>query len=452
LQNEKHYLSKLTTRPSSRDRAMRPSNKTYVFGAMLGYGVVVHLQSFTLAATGTYSGSKLTVSGGGFSETHDLGQTINQLRAGGLQIAVKGNSRLGVWWGQGHFSVHQFSRSITLDIEPATGLFAVAGGSLLGVADEPLFWEHDLGRTIEWGIKSTGPYYAVAGDSMLGVANGPLFWRHDLGASINRDIVTSGSLFAAAAGSYLGVASGQNNFIVKRELGSTIQKGIATSNGDLAVAGGRRLGIANHLSSWWVHELNSPVSTEIASFDRMFAVGNGTRLAVAEREELWQHNLGFSISSDVASSNGYFAVAGGSRLGVANKANFSMFDLGQSICELEVVGSTFVVHGRNKRGVWSGGSFVISPVSTCECCGPTPPGDFNGDYEVDAADLNRWKSDFGVNGDSDSDGDGDSDGADFLTWQRNLGLNSATPSGVVVPEPASWLFAIALLAVVGRRR
>jgi hypothetical protein len=416
------------------------------------YGTVFLTQSFTFAATGTYSGSRLTVSGSGFSETHDLGQTINQLRAGGLQIAVKGNTRLGVWWGQGHFSIHQFSTSITRGIEPATGLFAVAGGSSLGIADETLFWEHNLMTPIDWGIESTGAFYAVAGNSTLGVANGPMFWRHDLGATINRDIVSAGLVFAAAGGQYLGVADAQTNFIVKRDLGWTIQKGIETSSSYLAVAGGRRLGVAKHLSDWWVHELDSSVSTEIASFSDIFAVGNGTRLAIAQREDLWEHNLGVSISSEVASSNGYFAVAGGSRLGVANKANFSTFDLGQTICELEVIGSTFVVHGRTKQGVWSGGNFVISSSTQCECCGPTPPGDFNGDYKVNAADLAVWKSQFGQLGgslDADADGDSDVDGTDFLQWQREHGSSSAESAGIDVPEPSERLLSLTCLCFVG---
>lgn len=71
-------------------------------------------------------------------------------------------------------------------------------------------------------------------------------------------------------------------------------------------------------------------------------------------------------------------------------------------------------------------------------------GDFNGDQIVDGADLEKWKGDFGVNGESDADGDGDSDGADFLIWQRQFGV----PAASVVPEPATsvWLGWIALAA------
>ena len=49
------------------------------------------------------------------------------------------------------------------------------------------------------------------------------------------------------------------------------------------------------------------------------------------------------------------------------------------------------------------------------------PGDFDGDGDVDGADLAQWEGDYGVNGESDADSDGDSDGQDFLEWQRNAG-------------------------------
>ena len=66
------------------------------------------------------------------------------------------------------------------------------------------------------------------------------------------------------------------------------------------------------------------------------------------------------------------------------------------------------------------------------------PGDFDLDGDVDHEDLNKWRADYGANAGSDADRDGDSDGADFLVWQRNLGL-SVSPESVAtsVPEPSS---------------
>jgi hypothetical protein len=92
----------------------------------------------------------------------------------------------------------------------------------------------------------------------------------------------------------------------------------------------------------------------------------------------------------------------------------------------------------NDGSIWSEDSLVTFEGSV----GPLP-GDFNGDGDVDAADLAQWEGDFGLNGDSDSDGDGDSDGADFLAWQRQLGatptIGAATTS---IPEPATLLLVV----------
>jgi hypothetical protein len=77
-------------------------------------------------------------------------------------------------------------------------------------------------------------------------------------------------------------------------------------------------------------------------------------------------------------------------------------------------------------------------------------GDFNNDGIVDAADLEQWKGDFGVDGGSDVDNDGDSDGADFLLWQRHYIAGAA---GSAIPEPGtSSIFIWIALAALGVRR
>jgi len=68
-------------------------------------------------------------------------------------------------------------------------------------------------------------------------------------------------------------------------------------------------------------------------------------------------------------------------------------------------------------------------------------GDFDGNGIVNAADLTAWRAGFGPT----------YSGADFLTWQRNLGA-SLPPVGAV-PEPrAAALLAVALGGVLLRRR
>lgn len=71
--------------------------------------------------------------------------------------------------------------------------------------------------------------------------------------------------------------------------------------------------------------------------------------------------------------------------------------------------------------------------------GPLISGDFDGDGNVDGADLAQWQGDYGLNNMSDADGDGDSDGTDFLAWQRNFTGPGALGNTVNVPEPSYLL-------------
>jgi hypothetical protein len=77
------------------------------------------------------------------------------------------------------------------------------------------------------------------------------------------------------------------------------------------------------------------------------------------------------------------------------------------------------------------------------------PGDFDGDLDVDANDLQVWKSNFSSTtagpSSGDADGDADVDGHDFLVWQRNLGV---MPTGAAVPEPDAAILAVVLTAAL----
>jgi parallel beta-helix repeat protein len=66
-------------------------------------------------------------------------------------------------------------------------------------------------------------------------------------------------------------------------------------------------------------------------------------------------------------------------------------------------------------------------------------GDFDGDGNVDAADLAEWKTEFVA---------GTLSGADFLTWQRQLGAGGATG----VPEPTTALLAFVAMLLAQRRK
>ena len=67
------------------------------------------------------------------------------------------------------------------------------------------------------------------------------------------------------------------------------------------------------------------------------------------------------------------------------------------------------------------------------------PADFNKDGNVNDLDLIRWQANYGASAMADSDSDGDSDGADFVTWQRQLGQPRppVAPAAAAVPEPAA---------------
>jgi enediyne biosynthesis protein E4 len=81
------------------------------------------------------------------------------------------------------------------------------------------------------------------------------------------------------------------------------------------------------------------------------------------------------------------------------------------------------------------------------------PGDFDRNGMVDAADLVKWRSDFGVNAGSDANGDGVTDGQDFLAWQRSFGAGTTfhTPAANAVPEPHSLALAMLGAAAIFTR-
>jgi hypothetical protein len=83
---------------------------------------------------------------------------------------------------------------------------------------------------------------------------------------------------------------------------------------------------------------------------------------------------------------------------------------------------------------------------------PGLAGDFNGDDVVDGLDLTEWRNAFSSSGDADADDDGDSDGADFLAWQTQLGMTSASPTGKAIPEPAAATLAVGGLLIAQARR
>jgi DNA-binding beta-propeller fold protein YncE len=89
--------------------------------------------------------------------------------------------------------------------------------------------------------------------------------------------------------------------------------------------------------------------------------------------------------------------------------------------------------------------------------------DFEPDREANAADLIVWRASYGPSpaDGGDADLDGDTDGADFLAWQRELGVSlqtfqptsivryDAAPAAGAVPEPAAAWLVCAAASVTG---
>ena len=90
---------------------------------------------------------------------------------------------------------------------------------------------------------------------------------------------------------------------------------------------------------------------------------------------------------------------------------------------------------------------------------PTDNADFNGDGRVDGADFLAWQRGLGLTGQpnnstGDANGDGNVDGADLAIWQAQFSP-SASAAGGAVPEPAAGGLAIVSLGLLGgltRRR
>jgi hypothetical protein len=92
---------------------------------------------------------------------------------------------------------------------------------------------------------------------------------------------------------------------------------------------------------------------------------------------------------------------------------------------------------------------------TLTAVGGSTVGDFNGDGNIDAADLTAWQAGFGATGvthiQGDADGDADVDGADFLTWQRASGATPASTLVANVPEPSTIALLLTTLPFARRR-
>ncbi|QDT73587.1 hypothetical protein [Lacipirellula limnantheis] len=116
---------------------------------------------------------------------------------------------------------------------------------------------------------------------------------------------------------------------------------------------------------------------------------------------------------------------------------------------------SFDMFGEDEAG--TGNPFVLRATVTTISATPLSLADFTHDGVVDAGDLAAWKAGFAGDAEAshaqgDADNDSHVDGADFLIWQRNVGVTAGVS---VVPEPVGLLLGAAALsgcAFVPKRR
>jgi len=92
---------------------------------------------------------------------------------------------------------------------------------------------------------------------------------------------------------------------------------------------------------------------------------------------------------------------------------------------------------------------------------PADDADFDGDGDVDGADFLTWQENLGLTGTAtlatgDANDDGNVTGADLAVWQAQFGPGAAVAGASAVPEPTAWWMAVVValtsLAALPRRR
>jgi hypothetical protein len=82
-------------------------------------------------------------------------------------------------------------------------------------------------------------------------------------------------------------------------------------------------------------------------------------------------------------------------------------------------------------------------------------GDYNSDGAVNAADLDKWRADYGKwvakGGGADGNGNGTVDSADYVVWRKAFG-SVAAGANATIPEPTSAVFAVIAAAFLACRR
>jgi hypothetical protein len=119
---------------------------------------------------------------------------------------------------------------------------------------------------------------------------------------------------------------------------------------------------------------------------------------------------------------------------------------------MDAVFATLATAGANTQ--FRGVEFVGGTVNP-----PANNSDFDNDGDVDGADFLTWQANLGATGvapgnksTGDANGDGNVDAADLGIWQAHFGLPPSIGAAGAVPEPGAWALAALGLAAAGAAR
>ena len=149
---------------------------------------------------------------------------------------------------------------------------------------------------------------------------------------------------------------------------------------------------------------------------------------------------------DVLNITGTATLAGSMNISLINNFTPTPGDLFPILSAADVFG-TLALTGQS-----SGFSLLPTATGMSLYFGDLPPGDYDRNGVVDAADYNVWTAAFGSAADLTADGnhDGTIDAADFIVWRKNVGA-TVFPAGTgstnhlanpTVPEPRTAVMAI----------
>jgi len=167
----------------------------------------------------------------------------------------------------------------------------------------------------------------------------------------------------------------------------------------------------------------------------------------ANENNRWTSTVPHTVPNDGVWRSYTFSIAEADLTAVLTSATYNslLSDVRQVMLRYDELADGPDYQGAFVPGV---GILGIDNIQLAETPLSSPPGDFDGDGDVDGDDLTQpplgWTNRFGA----------DLEGADFLVWQRNFGTPAfTTESSSSVPEPTAFALAAGatVLGILRRR-